>query len=109
MTKILHEISESASPLHDKDLAAIKRQVTIWGEIYGPKIWLYLFDITFFKLAKQQGFEYTNSLLTETRKALKRSMGSHALGWIYRCKRQAKKAELRAKAEKSLQNLAEVA
>ena len=109
MTKSLQETSERASPLHDKDLAAIKRQVTIWGEAYGSKIWLYLFDITFFKLAKYQGFEYANSLLTETRKALKTSMGSHTLSWFHRCKRQAKKAELQAKAEESAQPQVEAA
>ena len=109
MTKSLQEISESTSPLHDEELDAIKRQIVLWGETYGPKIWQYVFDVAFFKLAKYQGFEYANSLLTETRKALKRSMGSSTLSWFHRCKRQAKKAEAQSKTEKSLQNLAEVA
>ena len=109
MSKSLQEISESTSPLHDEELDAIKHQIVLWGETYGPKIWQYLFDIAFFRLVKYQGFEYANSLLTETRKALKRSMGSHVLGWIYRCKRQAKKGELEAKAERPQQPQVEAA
>ena len=111
MKKVSQETAGKSNfdSLHDEDLVAIKRQIVLWGETYGPKIWQYLFDIAFFRLAKHQGFEYTNSLLTETRKALKRSMGSHTLSWFHRCKRQAKKAELRAKAEKLQQQSAEAA
>lgn len=111
MKKLSQENAGKANfnPLHDKDLASIKRQVFLWGEIYGPKIWLYLFDITFFKLAKHQGFLYANELLTSTRKALKRSVGSHSLTWFHRRKRQAKKSELQGEAEKSQQDLVEAA
>ena len=100
----------SVSPLLEKDLDLIREQLTEWDNQYGSNtISQYLYDVAFFRLVKHQGFLYANDLLTETRKALKRSVGSHNLTWYQRCKNQAKKAKLQTKAEESAQPQVEAA
>lgn len=108
MDKILHEIKESTSfePLCDEDLATIKDQLAAWDNRYGKNtVSQYLFDVAFIQLVKHRGFQYANDLLTETRKALKRSVGSHSLTWYQRCKRQA----IKAKTEELVQQNSEAA
>ena len=96
MKKILHEVQENANfdPLFEQDLVAIKDQLIAWDNRYGNNtVSQYLFDVAFFRLVKHRGFRYANDLLTATRKALKRSVGSHSLTWHHRCKKQAIKAK----------------
>ena len=108
MKKILHEIQENANfdPLFEQDLVAIKDQLIAWDNRYGNNtVSQYLFDVAFIQLVKHQGFQYANDLLTETRKALKRSVGSHSLTWYQRCK----KAKAQSGADESEQPQVEAA
>ena len=65
------------TPLFPENLAAIRQQVALWDETYGPgKVACWLFDIAFHRLYRANGFKFASKLLTETRYALKRSEGS---------------------------------
>lgn len=100
----------NSTPLFNRDMAGIKRQIALWDETYGPgKVTQWLFDATLPRLRKTHGYIYTNDLLTKARTALKRAEGSQSLSRFRRLKRQAK-AETQFKAKESQQpSSAEVA
>ena len=76
------------APLFCQDLAAIKSQVSEWDQIFGPgKVALWLFDAAFSQLHKTKGFKFSNELLTQTRRGLKKAEGSKYLGRSKRRKR----------------------
>ena len=76
------------APLFSQDLAAIKDQLGEWDRIFGPgKVALWLFDAAFHQLHEAKGFKFTNELLTQTRRGLKRAEGSRYLGHVRRHKR----------------------
>ena len=76
------------TPLFSQDLAAIKRQLSEWDRTFGHgKVALWLFDTAFQQLHESKGFKFTNELLTQTRRGLKKAEGSKYLGHSKRRKR----------------------
>ena len=70
-----------SAPLYSQDLATIKGQLSEWDQKFGPgKVALWLFDTAFHQLHESKGFEFTNALLTATRRGLKKAEGSKYLG-----------------------------
>lgn len=82
--------------LTSRGLALIERQLAHWDLKYGnSKVSQWLFDIAFFRLYKAYGYKYANDLLTETRKALRRSEGNRKLMRYWRGDKYAAIAELK--------------
>lgn len=78
----------NSAPLFSQDLASIKNQVSEWDRIFGPgKVSQWLFDVAFNQIHEAKGFKFTNELLTQTRRGLKKAEGSKYLGRSKRRKR----------------------